>query len=52
MLRDLKAILMEANQKVPPFLHQMDSLSEDLLELGGKFLLKHVTIYFNLHSIR
>ena len=35
VLRDLKALLIEAKQKVPPFLHQLDSLSEDLLDLGG-----------------
>jgi ATP-dependent RNA helicase DDX41 len=35
VLRDLKALLIEANQKVPPFLHQLDALSEDLLDLGG-----------------
>lgn len=34
VLRDLKALLMEAKQKVPPFLHQLDSLNEELLELG------------------
>ena len=35
VLRDLKALLIEANQKVPPFLHQMDALSDDLIRLGG-----------------
>lgn len=35
VLRDLKALLIEAKQKVPPFLHQLDSLSDDLLDLGG-----------------
>ncbi|CAI8024066.1 Probable ATP-dependent RNA helicase DDX41 [Geodia barretti] len=35
VLRDLKALLIEGNQKVPPFLHQLDALSEDLLDLGG-----------------
>ena len=34
VLRDLKALLMEAKQKVPPFLHQLDSLNTELLELG------------------
>lgn len=36
VLRDLKALLKEANQKVPPFLHQLDALSDDLIELGGQ----------------
>ena len=36
VLRDLKALLMEANQKVPPFLQQMDALSDDLIDLGGQ----------------
>ena len=34
VLRDLKALLIEAKQKVPPFLHQLDSLNSELLELG------------------
>ena len=37
VLRDLKALLMEAKQRVPPFLHQLDSLTDDYLALGGKF---------------
>lgn len=36
VLRDLKALLMEANQKVPPFLHQLDALSDDFIGLGGE----------------
>lgn len=36
VLRDLKALLMEAKQRVPPFLHQLDSLTDDYLALGGK----------------
>lgn len=35
-MRDLKALLIEANQKVPPFLHQLDALSDDFIRLGGK----------------
>ena len=35
VLRDLKALLTEAKQCVPPFLYQLDSLSDDILELGG-----------------
>ena len=37
MLRDLKALLMESSQKVPPFLQQMDALSDDLVDLGGQY---------------
>lgn len=29
-------MLIEAKQKVPPFLMQLDEISADLLELGGK----------------
>ncbi len=36
VLRDLKALLIEAKQKVPPFLLELDSLSSDMLELGGE----------------
>ena len=35
MLRDLKALLIEAKQKVPPFLAILDSLNEELMDLGG-----------------
>ena len=35
VLSDLKALLMEAKQKVPPFLHQLDSLTNDYLVVGG-----------------
>ena len=36
MLRDLKALLIEARQKVPPMLTTLDSLSDDLIQLGGE----------------
>lgn len=36
VLRDLRALLVEAKQKVPPFLMQLDEISDDLLELGGE----------------
>ena len=39
VLRDLKALLLEAKQKVPPFLDQMGLLSDELLELGGRLSL-------------
>lgn len=35
VLRDLRALLAEARQKVPPFLLQLDEISIELLELGG-----------------
>ena len=35
MLRDLKALLIEARQKVPPFLFGIDALTDDLMDLGG-----------------
>lgn len=35
VLRDLRALLAEAKQKVPPFLLQLDEISMELLELGG-----------------
>ena len=38
VLRDLKALLLEAKQKGPPFLDQMGLLSDELLELGVCFL--------------
>ena len=38
VLRDLKALLLEANQKVPPFLYQLDALSDDIITLGGQLL--------------
>lgn len=34
VLRDLKGLLLEAKQKVPPFLDQMGLLSDELLDLG------------------
>lgn len=37
---DLKHLLIEAKQKVPPFLAELCSENEKYLELGGKFLLK------------
>jgi ATP-dependent RNA helicase DDX41 len=34
VLRDLKALLIEARQKVPPFLFGIDALTDDLMDLG------------------
>lgn len=42
VLRDLKALLMEAKQRVPPFLTTIDSLNDDLVDLGGRV---HVMMY-------
>ena len=36
VLRDLKALLMEAKQRVPPFLATLDALTDEYLQLGGK----------------
>ena len=43
VLRDLKALLLEAIQKVPPFLTQLDALSDDLIDLGGACYICHNT---------
>ena len=40
VLRDLKGLLLEAKQKVPPFLDQMGLLSDELLDLGGTLFSK------------
>lgn len=37
VLLDLKHLLIEANQKVPPFLAELQSENEKYLELGGNF---------------
>lgn len=36
VLRDLKALLIEAKQKVPPVLLQLDALSDDYLDVGDE----------------
>lgn len=46
VLRDLKALLLEAKQKVPPFLLELDSLSADMLELGGEINYRLRTMTF------
>ena len=40
ILLDLKHLLMEAKQKVPPFLAEYASESEKYLDMGGMILLK------------
>ena len=44
VLRDLKALLQEAKQKVPPFLHQLDSLTNDYLVVGGTQVKTKLTV--------
>ena len=39
VLLDLKHLLLEAKQKVPPFLAQLQSENEKYLDLGGKYLI-------------
>ena len=36
ILLDLKHLLIEAKQKVPPFLHEIEVENEELLNLGGE----------------
>ena len=37
MLCDLKALLVEAKQRVPPFLTTIDLLNDDLVDHGGQY---------------
>lgn len=39
VLLDLKHLLIEAKQKVPPFLAQLQSENEKYLDLGGTYIL-------------
>lgn len=51
VLLDLKHLLMEAKQKVPPFLLELCSENEKYLNLGGKVI--HCYIYiFPFFSIK
>ena len=50
VLRDLKALLMEAKQRVPPFLTAIDSLNDDLVDLGGTTNIFTHTHTHNAHS--
>lgn len=47
VLLDLKHLLIEAKQKVPPFLAALQSENEKYLDLGGKNLLCYLYIHFN-----
>ena len=41
VLLDLKHLLIEAKQKVPPFLAALESENEKYLKMGGKMLILH-----------
>jgi len=45
VLLDLKHLLMEAKQKIPPVLGNLESQNEDYLELGGMQDIQNI-IYF------
>ena len=49
ILLDLKHLLMEAKQKVPPFLAEYASESEKYLDMGGTVLLE---VLFTISVIR
>lgn len=50
VLLDLKHLLIEAKQKVPPFLAELQSENEKYLDLGGRTMLYFaVGIYSTLH---
>lgn len=46
VLLDLKHLLMEAKQKVPPFLLELCSENEKYLNLGGKTIADNIYIFF------
>lgn len=43
---DLKHLLMEAKQKVPPFLLELCSENEKYLNLGGKAIYVRIYVFF------
>lgn len=45
VLLDLKHLLMEAKQKVPPFLLELCSENEKYLNLGGKIIVGNLPIF-------
>lgn len=47
---DLKHLLIEAKQKVPPFLAQLQSENEKYLDLGGKYSTIH--FYENINYLK
>jgi hypothetical protein len=49
ILLDLKHLLREAKQKIPPFLANMQSENEKYLDLGGKSLFIYIHTY-NMQS--
>jgi len=46
VLLDLKHLLMEAKQKVPPFLLELCSENEKYLNLGGKIIVSNLSIFY------
>lgn len=46
VLLDLKHLLMEAKQKVPPFLLELCSENEKYLNLGGKAIYVRIYVFF------
>ena len=52
VLLDLKHLLMEAKQKVPPFLAALQSENEKYLDVGGMeiFTIFYVTVYISCYK--
>ena len=48
-LIDLKHLLVEAKQKIPPVLAALESQNDDYLELGGKTIVSCSSLFDN-HS--
>ena len=44
VLLDLKHLLIEAKQKVPPFLEALESEADSYLDMGGKWFLYELEI--------
>ena len=49
MLCDLKALLVEAKQRVPPFLTTIDLLDDDLVDHGGHY--HNTELLYSSHSL-
>lgn len=53
VLMDLKALLIEAKQKVPPVLQVLQTGDETMLDIGGKVFtpaLSNISLSLSLHS--
>jgi len=50
VLLDLKHLLMEAKQKVPPFLLELCSENEKYLNLGGRVIVDDLFIFSSFFS--